>query len=407
MKVWILNHYAKPHEGRHFKISKYLTEKGHKVKVFSASTIHGTQQNRISQNENYKLEVYDSVPFVFINSTAYLGNEKKRYKNMLDYAWRLLKVSKQFGHDKPDIIYASSVHPLSWLSGYLLAKRYNAKFIAETRDLWPETLVAMRKINKTSVIAKLMYSLEKFIYKKADSLIFTMEGGQSYLEERSIKRKNVYHVNNGVDLYEYNYNVRTYEYNDDDLDDKSSFKIVYTGSMGIANAVDDIIDVAQEIEHRGYTNIKFILFGDGYLRESHQKRVKELGLCNVKFKGKVPKKYIPNILSKSDLNIITGQQTYLYNYGISLNKIFDYFASAKPVISNLKCQYDLIGRHRCGTTVESDSIEDFANEIIQFENLTNENYQQYCKNSLEVAKKYDYKMLTEKIEKVLLKNVSK
>ena len=102
---------------------------------------------------------------------------------MIDYALGLISVSKKFDIDKPDIIYASSVHPLTWISGYFLSKRYNAKFIAETRDLWPETLVAMGQIKKNSIPAKILYKLEKYIYKKADRLIFTFPGGKDYVEE--------------------------------------------------------------------------------------------------------------------------------------------------------------------------------------------------------------------------------
>ena len=40
---------------------------------------------------------------------------------MIDYTFGLMSVSKKFDSEKPDVIYASSVHPLTWLAGYRLA----------------------------------------------------------------------------------------------------------------------------------------------------------------------------------------------------------------------------------------------------------------------------------------------
>jgi hypothetical protein len=41
------------------------------------------------------------------------------------------------------------------------------------------------------------------------------------------------------------------------------FCCVYTGAMGIANCMDTIIEAAWLILEKGYTDIKFILIGEG------------------------------------------------------------------------------------------------------------------------------------------------
>jgi len=230
--VWILNHYSRLGSGRHFKFAQNLTKRGYNVKIFAASTIHNSNKNRINDSRKYIEKTGNDVSCIYIKARDYKGNGKDRILNMFDYAYRLISVSKKFDSEKPDIIYASSVHPLTWLSGYILSKRYDAKFIAETRDLWPETLIAMGQIKKNSIPAKILYTLEKFIYKKADRLIFTFPGGKDYVEEIGLDPSKVRYINNGVDLEEYNYNKEKYQYADEDLDDNSTFKILYTGSYG-------------------------------------------------------------------------------------------------------------------------------------------------------------------------------
>ena len=402
--IWILNHYASTSGGRHYKFAENLIKRGYSVKIFRASTIHNTNKNVITDSRKYLYEVHNDVPFIFIKTRDYIGNGKERIKNMIDYTLGLMSVSKKFDSEKPDVIYASSVHPLTWLAGYRLARRYNAKFIAETRDLWPETLVAMGRVSKNSIPAKILYKIEKFIYKKADKLIFTFPGGKDYVESIGLDTSKVRYINNGVDIEEFNKNKSVNIYEDEDLDNNSIFKILYTGSMGMANSLNYLIQAAEIIQDKGYKDIQFILFGDGYQKKELEEYVANNNIANVTFKGKVEKKYVPNILSKSDLNVFTGKHTYLYKYGLSLNKMFEYFASGKPTLSNIKCGYDILEKYKCGITVNGGSAEALAEGILKFYNMTKEEYNIYCNNALKAAQHFDFKVLTNKLEKVLLED---
>jgi len=402
--IWILNHYARTYTGRHYNFAKNLKNRGYKVKIFAASTIHNSDKNRITDSKKFICEEANGVPFIFIKACDYLGNGKKRIKNMIDYFTGLISVSKKNDSEKPDIIYASSVHPLTWLAGYKLAKRYNAKFIAETRDLWPETLVAMGQLKRNSVPAKIMYKLEKFIYQKADKLIFTFPGGKDYVESVEVDTSKVRYINNGVDLEEFNYNKVINILEDKDLDGKDKFKIIYTGSMGQANALEYLIKAAEIIQDKGIKDIYFILFGDGYQRKELEQYVNDNNVTNIIFKGNVEKKYVPYILSKSDLNIITGKHIYLYKYGLSPNKMFEYFASGKPTLSNIECGYDMLQEYNCGITVQGGSAEALADGILKFYNMPKEEYDIYCENALKAAQDFDFKVLTDMLEKVLLED---
>lgn len=179
--IWILNHYATYGYGRHYKLAQHLAMKGYRVTIFAASTQHGTGRNLILGRENYRVIDDGSVKCVFVKARDYSTNGWDRLGNMIDYALRVITASRVFGIEKPNVLYASSVHPLTWLSGYFIAKRLNARFIAETRDLWPQTLVDMGRLRKDSIMARLLYMLERFIYSRADRLVFTMPGGIDYV----------------------------------------------------------------------------------------------------------------------------------------------------------------------------------------------------------------------------------
>jgi glycosyltransferase involved in cell wall biosynthesis len=172
--------------------------------------------------------------------------------------------------------------------------------------------------------------------------------------------------------------------------------------MGQANALRYLVESAKIIQDKDIQNIKFILFGDGYQRQELEQFVKDNDLQNIMFKGRVEKKYIPNILSKSNLNVFTGKYIYLYKYGLSLNKMFDYFASGKPTVSNVECGYDMLEKYNCGITVQGGSPGALAEGILKFYNMPKEEYNMHCQNALRAAKDFDFKVLTDELEKTIL-----
>lgn len=409
-KIWIMNHYATNsyfnRGGRHYWFAKNLTERGYDVTIFCASTRHNSSDNIEMGQSMCCTDSVDGIKFVFVKTSTYIGNGKKRVKNMVDFYRNMFPISKKFAKlsGRPNTIIASSVHPLTWLVGYKMSKKFDSKFIVETRDLWPETLVDMRKLSQNGIPARLLYKLEKYIYKKADKLIFTFPGGKDYVASIGIGTSKVRYINNGIDLEDYNHNKIREIYYDSDLNDDKTFKILYTGSMGMANSLNYLIKAAKIINDNDIKNIKFILFGGGYQRDELERSAKGNKIYNVIFKGKVEKKYIPYILSKSSLNVILAEHIDLYKYGLSPNKMFDYMASGKPTLSNIECGYDILEKYNCGITVKGGSAEALAEGILKFYNMPKEEYNVYCKNALKAAQDFDFKILTDKLEKVILED---
>ncbi|MEI4768791.1 glycosyltransferase family 4 protein [Psychrobacillus sp. FJAT-51614] len=407
--VWIFNHYAHGtffnKGGRHYWFAKNLIKKGYEPTIFCANTRHNSDSSIPIQNGTYELKYAEGIPYAFVKTTKY-KNGIERIRNMWNFYKNLFpstnKYSKEFG--KPDIILASSVHPLTLLAGIKIAKKYNVPCICEIRDLWPETIVQYGSLKKNSYLARLLYMGEKWLYKKADKLIFTIPGGKDYVEEIGLDSSKVRYINNGVDLDEYNKNKEEFVYSDDHLDNPSTFKVLYTGSMGVANELTYLVSAAEEIEKRGINNIQFILFGHGSQKEKLENYVIEKGISNIVFKGKVDKKRIPNILSKSNLNVFTGKHIPLYKYGLSLNKLFDYMASGKPTLSNMENGYDILSKYNCGKTVKGGSVETLVEGILEFYHMEQEEYNRYCRNSLSAIQYFDFKVLTDKLEEIIIES---
>src|SRR5690606_4779054 len=125
-------------------------------------------------------------------------------------------------------------------------------------------------------------------------------------------------------------------------------------------------------------------------------------LSNVKLKGYVNKKNIPYILSKSSVNILNySQSKYNWSRGNSSNKLFEYMASGKPIISTVKMGYSPIKRYNCGIELERDTPENLAIAIKQIYELSIDEYTKLGKRARSSAQEFDYKLLSAKMIKLL------
>lgn len=404
MNVWIMNHYAIPPSlgglVRHYYFAKFLAQKGHSVKIFTSSEIHNTDVNMIKDKSLYVEKDMDGVEYTFLRTSDYTGNGLSRIFNMLEFPLRIWQAGKKF--PKPDVIYTSAPTIFTAASAVLFAKRYHLPCMVEVRDIWPESIVEYKGMSRKNPIILVLYQLEKWLYRHADRLLFTMEGGYDYIKEKNwekyIPASKVSNLNNGVDLEEFDRNALECTLEDADLLNPDTFKVVYTGSIRLVNNLGRVVDMAKYMQEHGHDNIRFILYGDGTEREELSNRCQAEGLKNIVFKGKVEKKYIPFILTHSDLNLNHVKQTNIMRFGCSLNKLFDYFASGKPVLSDLTVQYDLIERYQAGVTLKTQDTESMCKEILRFSEMPSEEYQTYCSNARNAALKYNYSALTDSLE---------
>lgn len=410
--VWIFNHYAtnmfKDKAGRHFWFAENLLKRGYFPSIFCASTFHNSDEKiEINKNKKYKSDIMNNIPFVFVKTPQYNGNGKRRILNMISFYFNLFHVTNDYVkmYGRPDIIIASSVHPLTLVAGIKIAKKLGISCICEIRDLWPESFVAYGVMNKVNPMLKLLYQGEKWIYKEADKLIFTIEGGKDYIINKGWDKGNggpvniekVYHINNGVDLDEFNSNKKEYLLDDEDLNDDNIFKVIYTGSIRKANNLELVVNAAKYVAEKSEKRIKFLIWGDGDDKSYLEIKCKELDIDNVKFKGKVNKNYIPYIVSHADLNILNYTQHEIWKYGGSQNKVFEYFAAGKPVLCTVTMGYDIITKYGAGKSLTSQTAEIIGTSIIDFLNLSETDYNEMCQNAIQAAKDYDFKQLTDKL----------
>ena len=400
MRIWLINHYAVPPQyyplARPSLFAKNLMKMGHEVVIIAASTVHNSTENLITDNKKTKLFVSDGIQYYLIKCPGYQGNGISRVVNIICFAQRLPKMVSTL--EKPDVIVATSFDPISCLVSIKYAKKLGIKAVAEIADLWPETLVAYNGLSSNNVLVKWLRHIEKQIYTKADSVVFTADGEYDYIIQQGwqtiLPKSKFFFINNGIDLEQFDYNKVHYRIDDVDLDDENQFNVVYTGAIRKVNNLSGLLDVAEQIHN---PKIRFLVWGDGDELPKLKKRVVDEGITNVVFKGRVEKKYIPYSTSKAAINYAHNRPSPLFVYGVSFNKIFDYLAAGRPILCDFYSKYNPVLMGNAGVSVDTADPKDIAAQIERLADLQEDKILTFCKNARATAEEYDFKKLTIKL----------
>ena len=123
-----------------------------------------------------------------------------------------------------------------------------------------------------------------------------------------------------------------------------------------------------------YVPVKYalVLVGDGELKHILRLQVLKYGLSNVFFLDKVSKSCVSQLIKESDVCVISAQNSPLYKYGVSMNKLFDYMLEAKPVLFAIDSPNNVIEQSGSGLVVSSGLVNDISTGMEQLAKMNDE-----------------------------------
>jgi glycosyltransferase involved in cell wall biosynthesis len=359
--IWFINDYAGSRyhgmEFRNYYFAKEFAKMGYSVYIISASYMHLFK--KLPQVEDsYKFENIDGINYLWLKVPKYgESTSKKRVLKWFIFSAKLFALphSKM---QKPDVVIASPMAPFLAVPAYRLAKKYGAKFVYEVKDIWPLSIIELGDISPKHPLIRAMSWCEKFAIKRADVIVSSLFNYGEHLKRDLGIEKSFVWVNNGIDLDEVQ-NVEPLKKSVKELIPNGKFIIGYTGTIGIANALETLCEAAKLLKDND--EIVFVIVGDG---KEKQNLVDTYGnLDNIIFIEPIPKKEVQSMLSLFDVCYIGWNKEKIYNYGISANKIFDYMYSAKPIIHAYSGKGDLVKLAKCGVSVEAKNPKELAKAI--------------------------------------------
>lgn len=281
----------------------------------------------------------------------------KRFWTFMKFAFRSVKLVFTLDYD---VIFASTTPLTVGIPGILGRWLRRKPFVFEVRDLWPELPKAMGVITNPLILGCLSL-LERVSYHSAHELIALSPGMCDGIVRCGIPKEKVHLVSNGCDLHIFE-NVkpssRPLGVADTDL------MAVYAGTHGMANGLDAVLDTAVVLQRRARTDIKFVLVGDGKLKQALQQRSREEGLDNVLFLELLPKRTLAELMLAADIGLQILANVPAFYDGTSPNKFFDYIAAGLPVLINYP---GWLGKKviesQCGFVVPPNDADAFADTL--------------------------------------------
>ena len=359
----MLNHYAQEPNGaggtRHYSLARNLYPLGWRAVVITASVELNTGRQRLNEHETSRLDCLSGVDFLWLRTPLYEGNGGGRILNMLVYSIRALlpKTTRQL--PKPDVVMGSSVHPFAAFSGAWLARRFGVPFVFEVRDLWPQTLIDMRRLKPNSLATRILKRLEIWLYRRAARIVVLLPRASDYIVPLGIAAEKIVWVPNGVELEDYPVPCPPTEHD--------KFTLMYFGAHGQANGLDCLLRAMQILqENPSLHHVRLKLIGDGPLKPELMTWTRAVGLRNVEFLDPVPKKMIPALATTADAFLLNVKNLpNLYRFGISMNKLFDYLAASRPIIIASDAVNNPVADAGAGITVQPDDPRAIAEAIIR------------------------------------------
>jgi len=401
--IWIINEYAgSPFHGagtRHYYLGRELMRRGYKVYIITNSYSHILINPPMVENA-FKIELIDGLNYVWVKVPRYKhAHDKKRFAKSLVFTAKLLKLPLP-GMGKPEVIVASSPELFPVISGYILAKKQKVKFIFEVRDIWPLQIIELGGYSKYHPFIALLQWLENFAYKRADAVISLLPNALEHMKAHGLREDKFHYIPNGISLEEIN-KIEPLEEKVREMIPKGKFIVGYTGTIGHSNALEYLVSAARLLQEE--KDIHFLIVGEGKDKERLMRMSEELGLSNVSFLPAIPKRQVQSLLREFvDACYMGLMNSPLFQFGISSNKLFDYFYSGKPIIYAVNSSNRPVDEAGAGISVPAGNPEAIAEAILKLKAMSPEEREEMGRRGREyVIANHNWEILAQKFLKAI------
>ncbi|WP_332639697.1 glycosyltransferase family 4 protein [Brevundimonas sp.] len=344
---------------RSYEMARRLVRDGHRVTMVCGSYVGsktGLDGPFVGGRRTGVVEDIQVIEFDLSYSNG--TNFARRAWLFLKFALDGVGLAMTYRYDR---VFATTTPLTAGIPGIFARWLRGKPFIFEVRDLWPELPRAMGVITNPLVLG-LMSALEWASYRSAHRVVALSPGIADGVARLGVERNRIALVPNGCDLDIFSGTHLT-PWRPEGVRD-SDLMAIFTGTHGVANGLDAVLDAAGVLKARGRDDIRIVLMGDGKLKPRLLERARAEGLENVIFHPPVDKARLAGLMASADLGLQCLANVPAFYYGTSPNKFFDYIAAGLPVLNNYPGWLaELITTHGCGMAVPAEDPIAFAGAL--------------------------------------------
>ncbi|WP_258102899.1 glycosyltransferase family 4 protein [Marinoscillum sp. MHG1-6] len=341
--AYVHQYFRTPDQGgctRSYHLAKGLVAAGHTVKIITA------------RNERYEVQNIEGIRVHYL--PVKYRNEFGFFRRIFSFI-RFVRLAKKELTKLPkiDLAYVMTTPLTTGLIGLHLKRKRGVPYFFEVGDLWPEAPIQM-EIIKSRMIKSLLYRFEEKCYSEANKVIALSPDIRNYIEKRSPSSR-VYVIPNisHCDYFQPEVSLKKFSR-------KNPFNIGYIGTLGKANGLEALVNVARLCE-KNKLPVQFHIMGSGAERHSLTEAMGSLS--NVRYYDFGPKQKVKALLETMDGVYVSFKNVPVLATG-SPNKLFDGLAAGKLIITNFKgWTKSIIENNHCGFTHSPKKPEEFIEKL--------------------------------------------
>lgn len=394
MRALIVSQYFWPEDFRINDVAKTLSESGVAVevltgkpnypggKVFSGYRAWGCQKERYQEMTVNRLPLWprgDGGWRLALNYLSFVVS------GLLFAPWMLR-------NNKTDVIFVYAPSPiLQAIPALFLGKLKGCPVVLWVQDLWPESLSATGYVRNTLILS-LIRQVVRFIYSRVDLLLVQSRAFEVPVSLLASGTPIAYYPNSVGETF--SLPVKYEPQSVDGLDE--GFSIMFAGNIGAAQAVDVIVQAASLL--RAYSDIHFVVMGDGSSRDEIVKAVAQEGLTNVHLPGRFPVEAMPGFMQKASVLLVTLADRPIFAATVP-NKIQAYMAAGRPIIASLNGEgARLVVEAEAGLATPAEDPEALAEAVLRVFRLSPDERNKMGSNGRQYYQKhFDHRQLVNQL----------
>lgn len=366
MQILILTQWFDPEPSfKGLAFAKQLKKRGNSVEILTGFPNYpGGKLYRGYRVRPWKVEWMDGfrvcrVPLYPSHDRSAVG----RILNYVSFAVASAVLGLALVH-RPDVIYVYHPPGTIGLPALVLQWWFSAPIVYDVQDLWPDTIAATGMLSGGLMLG-LIGRFCRFVYRKADRLVVLSPGFRKTMIDRGVSESRVELIYNWAPNQVL---VTPSSAEASGAKQPGEFQVLFAGTMGMAQALDAVLDAASECAMT-VPHARFVFVGGGVDRDRLERRAVELSLPNVKFVPMQPLSAMGAIFAAADALLVHLKDDPLFSITIP-SKTQAYLAAGRPLImAVLGDAADLVKRAGAGVLAKPQDAHSLAEAVRELASL--------------------------------------
>lgn len=337
---------------------------GWKTDVFTPTPTRGVTDEQRKEYARKRVEVkYDGKLTIhrmhlYREGKGFVGRAIRYVLFSIECFWKAATVPADF-------IFTGSGPPTQGVVVGLAKKVSGKKVIYNLQDIFPDSLVTSGICRENSFLMKIGHAMENFTYRNADHIITITDDMKANIVKKGVPEDKISVVRNWVDTDKVKHVPRESNILFDELKlSRDNFNVVYAGNLGKVQGVDVILKAASLM--KDYSDIKFVIFGNGSEEDNLKKIVNDNHIDNVLMFPLQPIERVSEVYSMADIAVISCT---LGTGGSGMpSKTWTIMAAGVPIIASFDMPSEMertIEEAECGFCARAGDENELSEKIMR------------------------------------------